>query len=150
MIEQLADTSFVDAARPWLDAVDGRPRYERLGARELLAAPPGVAWDNLVARGWAESEGHVFLDDAISIVEPEHPLAAGLTGIVRVYRGPAWLRYAQPGPGAVVVARDLKQGRPVLFAHESPRRVGFFVGPDAALTPEGRRLLDAAAAWAAL
>ena len=135
LIEELADASFVAAARPWLDAVDGRPRYEKLGTRALPVAPPGVAWDDLVSLGWAESEGHVFLDDAISIVEPGHPLAAGLSGIVRVYRGPAWLRYAHPVAGAVVVARDLKQGRPVLFAHESPRRVGFFVGADAELTP---------------
>jgi hypothetical protein len=91
----------------------------------------------------------VFLDDAVEIVAPDHPLAAGLTGLVRVYRGPAWLRYAEPLADAVIVARDLKRGRPVLFAYESPRRVSFFLGPDAELTPEGRALLRAAAEWAA-
>ena len=83
LIEELADAIFVAAARPWLDAVDGRPRYERLECMRGRFA--GVAWDDLVALGWAESEGHVFIDDAIPIVEPGHPLAAGLSGLVRVY-----------------------------------------------------------------
>jgi hypothetical protein len=48
-----------------------------------------------------------------------------------------------------VVARDLSKGRPVLFALESPRRVGFFLHEDALLSPEGRLLLAAAADWVA-
>lgn len=151
IVDELPDTFFVAAARPWLDAVDGRPRYERLdGTRpEPVAAPPGVAWDGLVELGLASSEGHVFIDDAIRIVEPGHALAAGFDGVVRVYRGPARLRFAEPPPEATVVARDLSKGRPVLFALESPRRVGFFLHDDALLSPEGRLLLAAAADWVA-
>ena len=188
-MRELDDPWFLQAAGPWLDAALDRsvPRYARMpalpeehgalperddvlfvadkeaGAAARDSALPVVAWDGLVELGMAESAGQVFLDYALTVVEPSHPLAAGRDGVVRVYRGPGRLRFGRPGPGAVVVAVAGKPPRPVLFAYEAgaempggvapARRVGIFLAPEALdpwlLAPTGRALFDAAVEWAA-
>jgi hypothetical protein len=190
LVRELDDPWFLQAAGPWLDAAVDRsvPRYARIPAladeHEPLPARgdvlfvaskeqgveargtelPVVAWDGLVELGLADSAGHVFLDYAITIVEPGHPLAAGREGVTRVYRGPGRLRFGRVGPEAVVVAVAGKPPRPVLFGYERgaalpgggvapARRVGLFLAPEALdpwlLAPTGRALFDAAVEWAA-
>jgi hypothetical protein len=188
LARELDDGWFLAAAAPWLDAAVDRtlPRYHRIPAlpEEHVAMPerddvlfvadkpagaeardaelPVVAWDGLVELGMAESAGHVFLDEVLTIVEPAHPLAVGLDGVVRIYRGWGRLRFGRVGGDAVVVALGGNPPRPVLFAYEAgaampggpapARRVGIFLPPEALdpwlLAPEGRRLFDAAVAWA--
>ena len=188
LVRGLEDPWFLQAAAPWLDAALDRsvPRYARIpalpdeheplpdrddvvfvadkpaGAAARDSELPVVAWDGLVELGMAESAGHIFLDYALTVVEPEHPLAAGLDGVVRIYRGPGRLRFGRPGPAATVVALGGKPPRPVLFAYEAgaempgrvapARRVAIFLAPEALdpwlLGPQGRALFDAAVAWA--
>jgi hypothetical protein len=102
----------------------------------------------------------------LEIVEPRHPIAAGLSGALQVTRAPGSLGWGQPGAGAVRVATfpDVnKRDKAVIFAYERgaamagsvlrapARRVGFFLHPDLApyLTESGWTLLDGAVRWAA-
>jgi beta-N-acetylglucosaminidase-like protein len=188
LVRELDDPYFLQGAAPWLDAALDRsvPRYARIPALPDEQEPlpkrdgvvfvadqpagvvardsevPVVAWDGLVELGMAESAGHVYLEDALTIVEPDHPLAAGLEGVVQIYRGPGTLRFGRPGPSATVVAIGGDPPRPVLFAYEAgaempggkapARRVALFLPPEALdpwlLGPRGRDLFDAAVGWA--
>jgi beta-N-acetylglucosaminidase-like protein len=136
-------------------------REEAEGLRE--AAEPLLAWGGLAELGLAESTGHVFLDEVLTVVEPSHPLAAGRDGIVRVYRGLGRLRFGRElAPGGTVVAVGGKPPRPVLFAVERgaalvgggtapARRVGIFLPPDGVepwlVAPAGEALVRAAVTW---
>jgi beta-N-acetylglucosaminidase-like protein len=188
LLRRLDDPWFIEAAAPWLDAALDRsvPRYARIPALRDEHAPlperddvifvadkpsgiaardselPVIAWDGLIELGMAESADHSPLDDALTIVEPEHPLAAGLEGVVRIYRGPGRLRFGQPGPAATVVALGGDPPRPVLFAYDAgakmpggiapARRVALFLAPEGLapwlLGPRGRQLFEAALRWA--
>src|SRR6185437_1003619 len=103
-----------------------------------------------------------FLDEAVTVVEPTHPLAAGRMGVTRVYRGLGRLRYGEVAPGATVVATAGKPPRPVLFALERgaelcggglapERRVGIFLPPEGVapwlVAPTGEVLVRAAVDW---
>jgi hypothetical protein len=93
----------------------------------------------------------------VRIVAPEHPLAAGLRGLVRVYRSEGTVGWGRPAEAAARVAVcDDDPNQAALFARETPgggRRVSFFLsdreGEAALLTPEGWRLFDAAVRWVA-
>jgi hypothetical protein len=112
-------------------------------------------------------DGH-FTSNAtrLEIIDPRHPIAAGLSGPLQVTRAPGSLGWGQPGPGAIRVATfpdANKRDKAVIFAYERgapmagpvprapARRVGFFMHPDLApyLTESGWALLDAAVRWAA-
>ena len=113
---------------------------------------------------WRHDTGPVAPLTEIIISKPDHPLAAGLSGTVRVLTVPERLRWASPPPGASVIATYA--GAPdqasVLFGYERgastasgpapARRVGLFLGNGRVirgLTAEGWRLFDAAVLWAA-
>ncbi|HYF00036.1 MAG TPA: hypothetical protein VEJ18_14040 [Planctomycetota bacterium] len=100
----------------------------------------------------------------LRVVDPAHPLAAGLTGpIIEVLSGRERVSWGRVGRGVRTVAVfDDQPERAALFAVEPgdvleggppapARRVGAFLFESAVprLTAEGWRLFDAAAAWCA-
>ncbi len=103
-------------------------------------------------------EGH----DDIAIVDPAHPLAAGLADIVAVYDGGGLGSWALPVASAQIVAVwPGDSTRATLFAHEAgatlaqelvapARRVGFPGGTSPVPMTEARiDLFEAAVRWAA-
>lgn len=120
---------------------------------------PLLAWHGLVPLGLARSGGVLLARDRVRIVDPDDPLAAGLDGVVHVYRGPAKLTVAEVGPDAHVVARVVDEDRPALFHYPAgvaladgttapAPRTGIFLGADGVapwlLTPAGRAMVLAA------
>jgi hypothetical protein len=96
------------------------------------------------------------------VQNPGHPLAAGLTGNVRVLSPPVGLRWAVPPPSAISIATyaGAPEQSSLLFGYERgaqtasgtapARRVAMFLGNGRvirALTESGWRLFDAAALW---
>lgn len=110
---------------------------------------PVLAWAHVAALGLSTEPERILTQTRIDIVEPSHPLAAGLSGAVDVYRGPWFMNYAVPGDDdAIVVARTTFEQRPAIVHYPSRDAVAFFFAKDAAsrwlVTPEGLRLFDAA------
>jgi len=100
----------------------------------------------------------------IDIVNPDHPLAAGLSGRVTVFDPAQGLTRGTPRPDtSIIVARSLDQPlQSCIFAYETgaemynllvaPARRVHFMLSDASfvgLNAEGLRLFDAAVRWAA-
>ncbi len=96
----------------------------------------------------------------LRIVAPEHPLAAGRAGVVRVARVAGLFGSAQTVPGATPIATllgdddevgivGLERGAPGAFGPAPARRVGWFALEQTfpALTPDGWALFDAAVRW---
>jgi hypothetical protein len=113
---------------------------------------------------WRRDVGGTVPLTEVIIADPGHPLAAGLSGSVKVLTAPLNLRWAAPPQAASIVA--VFPGAPeqasLLFAYERgaqtagvvapARRVGMFLGNGKvirALNDQGWRLFDAAATWAA-
>lgn len=107
---------------------------------------------------WAATKGHLSL----TMVESAHPLAAGLSGTVRVARAPEQFSWGRAREDAIRIAEvEGGPGRAAVFAYERgaampglvapARRVGFFLFEEtaAALTDEGWALFDAAVRWCA-
>jgi hypothetical protein len=97
--------------------------------------------------------------DRLRIVAPADPLAAGLDGVVPVYRGPARLTVADVGPDARVAARVVDEDRPAVFHYPAGAaladggtapapRAGLFLADDGPapwlLTAAGRAIVAAA------
>jgi hypothetical protein len=125
---------------------------------------PLLAWDGYVPLGLARRCTVLIARDRLRIVDPTDPVAAGLDGVVPVYRGPATLTVAEVGPDARVVARvadegRADEGRPAVFHYRvgvrladgttAPApRTGLFLGPEGPapwlLTASGRAIVVAA------
>jgi len=75
---------------------------------------PLLAWGRLDTLGLSRASGVLLSQDTVEIVDAGHPLAAGMTGHARVYRGPGKLSWGAAGEGASVVARSLERGLPVV------------------------------------
>jgi hypothetical protein len=149
---------------------------EALGARLVLvssSAPPSavvplaglavpvVTWHpgSLPLLGLAEPRGHGRENGRdVWIVNERHSIASGLAGFVSVARKPG-LAWAQPVPGAIVVAATSETARGAVVGYEAgtpltrgtaPARRVFAGFPEpAGLTPEGWALFEAALRWAA-
>jgi hypothetical protein len=124
----------------------GSPEDSAIAA--AASGAPVLAWAHLVALGLSTEREHILTQTRVDIVDPSHPLAAGLSGAVDVYRGPWFMTSAVPGDDAVVVARTTFEQRPAIVHYPSRDAVAFFFAKDAAsrwlVTPEGLRLFDAA------
>jgi hypothetical protein len=129
------------------------------------SAVPLIAWGHIVALGLATESATPLSLDAVEIVEPAHPLAAGLSGRVPVYQGPSKLTWGEPGPDAVVIAREPESAHPVLAVYdrgttladgtEAPaKRISLFLGSDGfapwLVTDAARALVLAAVRKAAM
>jgi hypothetical protein len=126
-----------------------------------------AAYDGL---GMTEADGQTIdnSETQIEIVDPKHPLAAGLpAGLRTVFSAPAaQFASAEPVPtGKIVALAADGSGRAALFAFEKgdalseavvpglkapARRVGFFLGGDTfnTLNADGLKLFDAAVSYA--
>lgn len=117
----------------------------------------------MTPHGTASSGGDTLEATQLTIDDPTHPLAAGLSGTVTVLTpGKGQYGFGVPGGDARVVATlvDEPQGS-AIFAYEQgstmidlvapARRVGYFLDIQAStrLTPEGWTLFDAAVKWTA-
>jgi hypothetical protein len=100
-------------------------------------------------------------DTMINIVAPSDPLAAGLPmGNVAIYPQGNRVIYATPSPGATKVATVVGNpnqiaiyyypaGATMVGGLKAPaKRVGFFWHRTSDVTPDGRKLFDAAVDWA--
>jgi glucose/arabinose dehydrogenase len=111
---------------------------------------------SLSGSGFGTASGQTQL----SIANPAHPLAAGLTGSVTVCPAGGTFAWGRPAATGAMVARLPGSGPPAIFAYEKGvamagliapgRRVGFFPagGTASALSSSGWRLFDAAVRWA--
>jgi hypothetical protein len=150
--------SAVAAAAPALVVVS-RSAPERAAIEAAALPVPLLGLFHLGATGLARRSGVLLREERVRIVAPGHPLAAGRTGAVRVYRGPAMSRWAEPGPGGRVVACAEEEDRPVIvhyprgadLADGTPAaapRAALFLGRDLlapwVITPHGVELVDAA------
>ena len=84
-------------------------------ARAAAARPvPLLAWAHLVPLGLASATAVPLSLDRIRIADPAHPVAAGLSGEVVVYRGRSKLTVGDPPEEAAIVAREPESGRAVI------------------------------------
>jgi hypothetical protein len=124
-----------------------------------------TGWEQLGLTGtrWRRDIGPVPPLAEVTIEDPAHPLAAGLSGNVRVLATPLNLRWAAPPATATLIARyaGAPEHAGLMFGYERgaqtaaglapARRVALaFLGNGRvirALTEQGWRLFDAAALW---
>jgi len=120
----------------------------------------------LTGPAWKRDVGPVAQrSNEVLIVEPTHPLAAGLSGQPTVLDRKQGLRWGLPGDEAIIVARFPGPAKPpqsAIFAYErgsdmpggraAARRVALFLGNGRvirSLTTDGWKLFDAAVNWSA-
>lgn len=130
----------------------------------LVLESTGLEQLGLTGRRWKRDIGPAPPQTEVVIENPAHPLAAGLTGTVRVLAWPLNLRWAAPPAGANLVASypgapaqagllfGYERGAPTALGVAPARRVGLFLGNGRvirALTEQGWRLFDAAVQWCA-
>jgi hypothetical protein len=139
--------------------------YEAFIQDDMGLTPPGPPGDPGLPADYAL--GVKFMDTRIDIVDPTHPLAAGLSGTVAVYKEPrevSWGKVADTAERVATLAGD-RAGVCIYVYRQGARlydgtaaaglRVGFFledddrVGTPNVLTDEGARLFDAAVAFTA-
>ena len=117
--------------------------------------------DDLKLVAGSSNSGTSYGELQLQIVEPDHYMAAQLSGIQTPYTGSGSMNWGEPTSSAIVVAREPANLHPVIFGYESgsqmdgitapARRVGFFLHDDKAdnLTlAQGWPLFDAAVCWA--
>ena len=128
---------------------------------------PVIVWEGGVYddMGMTPSTGTFYAEptglSSLSISDPAHPLAAGLSGTRTVTTASSTLKWGNPGSSAARVATiGGIAGRAAIFAYETgagmtsltapARRVGIFLhdATAASLSADGMRLLDASIAWA--
>jgi hypothetical protein len=110
---------------------------------------------------WDEDHGAMAGPREIDLVDPEHPLAAGLSGRISAIGAAATLGWAKPKGSAEVIATiagfpelvalfGYRTGRAMAQGLAPARRVGLFAREAAsgALTDDGGKLFAAAVRWA--
>jgi hypothetical protein len=140
------------------------PTFADLPVPMLVLESTGFERLGLSGARWRKDVGGTPPLAEIIISDPNHPLAAGLSGPVRVLTAPLNLRWAAPPPTASIIAGFAggADQAALLFAYERgaqtagvvapARRVGMFLGNGKvirALNDQGWRLFDAAVSWAA-
>lgn len=137
-------------------------------AKFLNVTAPVIAWENAIFDDmlWTlnsgSDHGTIGGQQTLTIVNPDHPLAAGLKGTVTVTRDPRTFAFGLPSTNAVVIAKSTDgNNRNVLFAYDTGatlidgkskalgRRVGIFLDNNTpeALTDDGWTLFDTAVSW---
>jgi hypothetical protein len=140
-----------------------RSWFAELPVPMLVLESTGFEQLGLTGTRWRRDIGPAPAMAEITIEDSAHPLAAGLSGNVRVLATPLNLRWAAPAPSATIIARypGAPEHAGLLFGYERgsataagtapARRVGLaFLGNGRvirALTEQGWRLFDAAALW---
>jgi hypothetical protein len=139
------------------------PWFADLPVPMLVLESTGFEQLGLTGARWFRDVGPVAPLTEIVIDDPSHPLAAGLSGTVRVLATPLNVRWGAPAAGGKRIATyaGAPEKRALLFAFDRgartawasapARRVGLFLGNGRvirALTEQGWRLFEAAALWA--
>jgi glucose/arabinose dehydrogenase len=156
-----------DAAGKALVLVSSTVTAASVNTKYRGVANPVLAWessvfDDLGMTGTVAGTdfGTLASQTTLNVVEPAHPLAAGLSGLVTVTTAARTISFGVPNASAVAVARPNGSAtRAVIFGYErgavmpgrtAPgRRVGFFFENTTAnaLTGAGWSLFDAAVRW---
>lgn len=127
-------------------------------------AVPVIIWGHLVATGLAAKSAVPLSQHSIDIVAPEHPLAAGLSGLVQVYRGHGKITWGLPAESGVVIAKGVHPDEPhpaivyypagaeLVDGSTAPApRLTFFLGSEGLapwlIAPEGHALLNTAVTY---
>ncbi|MHC1726705.1 MAG: hypothetical protein AB9866_11960 [Syntrophobacteraceae bacterium] len=120
-------------------------------------------FENLGLTGGMEGADYGYTEprQGLSILKSRHPLAASLSGAIKVSNNPVAMAWGAPGQDSVCVASPTGDtSQCTVFAYEAgavmqgqtapARRVGFFLaGHNTNLTKSGWKLFDAAMEWAA-
>jgi hypothetical protein len=178
-----SDAAFDGSSADGFDVVILSSSMPSSAVRDIYEdSPVGIVnWENALIR--SSDVGNFFLSQSsgnedesstltqIDIVDPSHPLAAGLSGTVTVYEQPNWHQYGlgELGAGVSLIASSTENpDRHMIFAADvgdallgdgmdgSPdtaagRRVMFFLSDVgfSSLTADGISLFNAAVNWAA-
>jgi hypothetical protein len=147
-----------------IDAGQLPPTFQNLPVPIVAVESSAFTQLHFTGPRWMKDVGNGPRLTDLVITNPEHPLAAGLTGEVRVFSHPQRLRWAAPPETASPVASyaGAPDGSSLVFAYERgdltaagrapARRAGLFLGNDRvvrALNDQGWRLFDAAISWCA-
>jgi hypothetical protein len=139
------------------------PWYTDMPVPMLVLESTGFEQLGLTGQTWLKDVGPTPALAEITITGAAHPLAAGLSGTLRVLTVPVKLRWGSPTPGATRIATwsggpeqasllfGYERGAPMVSGTAPARRVGLFLGNGRvirALTEPGWRLFEAAASWA--
>lgn len=140
----------------------------QVGSKFRDVAVPVLTWEawiyddlGMTPGGTGTGYGRIDGQSQIAIVDPAHPLAAGLSGQVAFVPGTTSMRWGAPAAGATVAATvpgdaakalifGFEAGDPLLGLEAPARRVGlpFFDDSAASFTAGGWALFDAAVTWA--
>jgi hypothetical protein len=143
-----------------VDLIIVTPAASATAARVAAASDrPVLAWGRHDTLGLSTRSSILLAQEDLEVVVgSDHPLAAGVSGTVRVYRGPGKITWFTPGADATVVART-EEGRPAIAHYRAgdrlasgesapADRIGFFLSSDGLapwlLAPEGHALFMAA------
>lgn len=145
--------SVEDGERPSLVVVT-RGADEAAAIEATRGTAPVLAWGHLRALGLSTADERLLTQENLDIELPAHPLAAGLSGRVRVFRGPGRMLFTEPAEasGALVIARTVSERRPAIVhfpaAAGRSSRITFFFAAEALapwlVTAEAKQLLRAA------
>ncbi|MGP4039701.1 pectate lyase [Gracilibacillus sp. D59] len=128
----------------------------------VVYAEPFALDDVQLTESTSGSFGSYEDQDSINIKASEHPLAAGLSGTVKVYNKAGKINYATPGEEAITIATAADDdSKATIFAYEKgannvngdpvpARQVAtfLFAGQEEYMTEAGWKLLDQSVMWA--
>ncbi|WP_424315794.1 putative Ig domain-containing protein [Haloferula sp.] len=169
-LKSFSGVQLADAAGMDLVFITATGSSGDLGGRLSDASVPTIVCEpyiyddmGLTAVGNNVQLGVSFGESQLEIVNPTHPIAAGLSGVVTVVSdGSGFFTWGLPGAGGTSIAALSSNGsQSAIFAYEAgstlansqvapDRRVGLFMGDlsGANLTSDGLQLLSASVVWA--
>jgi glucose/arabinose dehydrogenase len=162
-----SDTGAVtaDAAGKALVVISSTALSNNVNTKFRTVVNPVLVWesglfDDLGMTAASESDLGTAVSSQLTVAQPAHPMAAGLSGTVTVTSSAQTFNWGRPNANAVVVARVAgSTTRGAIFGYEKGvgmpgltapgRRVGFFLedATASALTTAGWSLFDAAVRW---
>lgn len=133
-----------------------------VGERFRDVPSPVVLWeDNLFDDMGMSDDDETQRVDELSIVDDDHTMAAGLSGIVSIFDEEQSVSFATPGPGAFLIAQSVARtplaaifgyeaGDPMPGGTAAGLRIGLFLEEDSILelTDDGFAMVEAALDYA--
>ncbi|MGG4035995.1 hypothetical protein ABEV74_20095 [Paenibacillus cisolokensis] len=127
----------------------------------IYAAPKVLSYNDMAGTGENTDYGK-FIGRTVNVTNGEHPIAAGLSGNVDVYKNDGSIQFIVPGGDATIIATAAddekkalitvyEKGAKNMIGNEVPaRRVFFYLAPEDLIyhTDDGWKLFDAAVKWA--
>jgi hypothetical protein len=163
-----ANATANDAQGKILVVISSTVNPATVGTKFRNLALPVVTWENGIYGNMGMTGltsgtdfGTATKQTALTIVNPSHPLAAGLSGTVTVVTASSTFSWGVPNANAATVATlTANSSRAVIFGYATgaampglaapARRVGFFLNDTtaASINASGGALFDAAVSWA--